>query len=289
MSGEIVKNDYLYHKEFVLSGKNGKPILLDITAKKNVEKPLPVIIFCHGFKSFKDWGTFPLMAQSFAEQGFAFIKFNYSHNGTSLASPTDFVDLESFGNNNFLIELLETKTVIDFVLNDSSILNLDKNKICLAGHSRGGGISMLAGTQHEAVSKIVAWSPIHEFLKYWDEDEIKKWKDEGVMWIENSRTKQPMPLYYQYYENYFQHIDVLHIPNFVKQSTKPILVIHGKNDETLDYHHSEEIKSWNEKFVSLVLMENANHTFGGKHPFQEKKLPELTNKLIQISVNFFTE
>ena len=39
-----------------------------------------LIIFCHGFKGFKDWGPWNLVAEHFAKAGFFFIKFNFSHN-----------------------------------------------------------------------------------------------------------------------------------------------------------------------------------------------------------------
>ena len=45
------------------------------------------------------------MADRFADAGFVFVKFNLSHNGTTIEHPIDFVDLEAFGNNNFAKEL----------------------------------------------------------------------------------------------------------------------------------------------------------------------------------------
>ena len=46
-----------------------------------------------------------------------FVKFNFSHNGTTLESPSDFKDLESFGNNNFSKELYDLiKLYLGFVV-----------------------------------------------------------------------------------------------------------------------------------------------------------------------------
>ena len=56
----------------------------------------PLIIFCHGYKGFKDWGAWNLMAEAFAKIGFCFIKFNFSHNGGTIEQPIDFPDLEAF-------------------------------------------------------------------------------------------------------------------------------------------------------------------------------------------------
>jgi dienelactone hydrolase len=288
MNGEIIKNKMISHKEFVLQGSKGKPILLDITfSNENTLEEKAVIIFCHGFKGFKDWGTFNLIAEWFAQNGFVFAKFNFSHNGTTLSHPTDFMAVEDFGNNNFLFELNETKSVINFMLDyQFAEFKIDKNNISIIGHSRGGGTAILAGAQHHAIKKIIGWAPVHEFLKYWDDEIVEKIKRDKVLWIENARTKQRLPMYYQYWENYGNNLDQLHIPTFVQQLTKHLLVLHGKSDEALDFKHSEEIKSWNFSKVSLELFENMNHTFGGKHPWLENYLPNDTMIILERSLVF---
>ncbi|MEY2829300.1 MAG: hypothetical protein RIQ33_1158 [Bacteroidota bacterium] len=288
MSGETTKSKMIQKKEFVLQGSKGKPVLVDITfSNENLLIQKPVIVFCHGFKGFKDWGTFNLIAEWFAQNDFVFVKFNFSHNGTTLSHPTDFMAVEDFGNNNFLFELNETKSVIDFMIDyQFAEFKIDKNNICIIGHSRGGGTAILAGAQHPAIKKLIAWAPVHEFLKYWDEETLLKIKQDKVLWIENTRTKQRLPMYYQYWENYENNLNQLHIPTFVKQLTKPLLVLHGKADDALDFKHSEEIKSWNRNQVSLELFENMNHTFGGKHPWLENYLPDDTMKILESSLVF---
>ena len=63
----------------VIQGKHQKPILIDYRYLPDGLKK-PIIIFCHGYKGFKDWGAWNLMADAFTEAGFCFIKFNFSHN-----------------------------------------------------------------------------------------------------------------------------------------------------------------------------------------------------------------
>ena len=63
-----------------------------------------MVIFAHGFKGFKDWGAHNLVASHFAENGFRFLKFNFSHNGTTIDRPTEFTDLIGFSDNTFSIE-----------------------------------------------------------------------------------------------------------------------------------------------------------------------------------------
>ena len=94
----------LIQKNIALNGSANRKFLLDVFYLQNGEKK-PVVIFCHGFKGFKDWGHFNLVGERFAEEGCVFVKFNFSHNGTTPEDPLNFTDLKAFGNNNFSKEL----------------------------------------------------------------------------------------------------------------------------------------------------------------------------------------
>ena len=55
----------------VIERVHNKPIIWDAYFKKtNTAKPL--VIFCHGYKGFKDWGAWHLMAKAFSEAHFFF-------------------------------------------------------------------------------------------------------------------------------------------------------------------------------------------------------------------------
>ena len=57
-----------------------RPIVTDLVYDSSI-KLGPLIIFCHGYKGFKDWGAWPLLSEALAASGFVVIKFNFSHNG----------------------------------------------------------------------------------------------------------------------------------------------------------------------------------------------------------------
>ena len=65
------------HQEYHVAGSNSIPMSLDISFPKSA-KALPVVIYAHGINGFKDWGGMDLIAQKFAEAGFAFLKFSIS-------------------------------------------------------------------------------------------------------------------------------------------------------------------------------------------------------------------
>ena len=126
------------HKPFVISSNkpNELPITCDLTSRTKNKK---VIIFCHGFKGFKDWGCWNLVANYFVNNGFNFLKFNFSHNGTTLENTSQISDLNTFSKNNYSIELSDITRVIDFVL--SGKISVKMSNIFIIGHSRGGGIA----------------------------------------------------------------------------------------------------------------------------------------------------
>ena len=100
----------------ISSNRKRYPILIDIFFKPD-NKPKPIIIFCHGFKGFKDWGAFNNMGVYFADNNFVYVKFNFSHNGIKVESLENFTDLDAFGKNNFSIELDDLDNVINWLHN----------------------------------------------------------------------------------------------------------------------------------------------------------------------------
>ena len=63
-------------KNLILTSEGKKPIVYDVCFNQT-QSPKPVIIFCHGYKGFKDWGAWQLVAETFANAGFFFLKFNF--------------------------------------------------------------------------------------------------------------------------------------------------------------------------------------------------------------------
>jgi uncharacterized protein len=271
----------------VVEGKYGKPILTDIFHTPD-SKPKPVVIFSHGFKGFKDWGHFNLVAESFAKAGFVFVKFNFSHNGTTPQQPDEFADLEAFGRNNFQIELDDLGCVINFVLQEKIIAetNLNPNEVFLLGHSRGGGISLLKARDDKRVKKAAVWASVNEFGRFWTTEIMEQWKKDGVLYLPNTRTGQQLPMYYSSYEKMYADKEKYGIETAVKQLQIPILIVHGTNDTTVTYSDAVEMQQWNSN-SKLLTIENGDHVFGGKHPWDNDKLPNDTVKAVEGTIEFF--
>ncbi|NUM30949.1 MAG: alpha/beta hydrolase [Bacteroidetes bacterium] len=281
MEEKLLKN------ELKINGKNGRPITFDINYhKQSIKKP--IIIFSHGFKGFKDWGTFNLMADEFAKNNYFFLKLNFSYNGTSPDNIDELNDFEAFGNNNFEKELNDLDCIIDWLYEKDNIYAdfFDKNEIYMIGHSRGGGISILKTIEDARIKKVSAWATINDFEKYMYLSDIEKWKQTGVSFVENSRTGKQMPLYFQFYENFIQNKDRFNLQKQLYKLDKPLLLVHGTNDKTVDITDAEWIYE-NILHSILIKIEDADHTFNSKHKWNEKNLPEKLKIAIEETIEFF--
>lgn len=273
-------------QDFIIDGKHQKPILIDASYLSD-KVNLPVIIFCHGYKGFKDWGAWNLMANAFAEAGFCFIKFNFSHNGGTIEQPIDFPDLEAFGNNNYTKELDDLESVINWVLENDKIKSVSNiENTSLLGHSRAGGIVSIKAEEDPRIKKIISLAGVSSFGKRTSTTgDLEQWKKDGVKYVLNGRTKQQMPHYYQFYEDYIKNEKRLTIKRAVTHLTIPHLIIHGTNDTSVLLDEAENLHKWNSN-SKLELIDDANHVFGAQHPWKKESLPNHLNQVVKKIILF---
>jgi pimeloyl-ACP methyl ester carboxylesterase len=277
--------------EFLLNcARHSRPFAADARYIADGQ-PKPVVVFVHGFKGFKDWGHFNVLADYFARQGFVFIKLNLSHNGIVPGGTGDLEDMEAFGNNNFSLELDDLGTLLDglYWTREAAIPPTEMNlsRLFLIGHSRGGGLSMLKAAEDPRIRAVAAWAPISDIDQRWSEEVMQRWQQEGVQYIDNTRTGQRMPLYYQLVEDFQANKERLDIPTNVREKLRqPLLILHGDEDETLPVSMAHDLKSWKPD-AELVILPGAGHMFGGKHPWDEDQLPALAQEVADRTITFF--
>ena len=268
---------------FSISGSDNKPMLADLTSDtSNLEAPL--ILFVHGFKGFKDWGTHNLAAEFFAENGFRFLKFNFSHNGTTPEHPTEFADLGAFSDNTFTKEFYDLDRVISYACSGKDF-EAAKN-LFLIGHSRGGGISIIQAEKDERIEKLVTWASIADFSSLWKREQVNEWREKGVIYTFNTRTKQNTPLKVNLLYDLEKHRSEYSITKAAQRLTKPWLIIQGDEDENVTPDQAELLKQQNE-IAELQLIGGANHVFGAFHPFTDAELPEHMKLVCEKSIDFF--
>jgi pimeloyl-ACP methyl ester carboxylesterase len=276
----------IINKNQILKGKHNKPILVD-TFYQQTDQAKPILIFCHGYKGFKDWGAWDLMGKAFAEVGFFFIKFNFSHNGGTIEQPIDFPDLKAFGNNNYTKELDDLETVIDWVFEKTDYQNeLNLNQISLLGHSRAGGIVTIKAVEDKRVTKVITLAGVCDFgSRTATTGDLEQWKKDGVKYVVNGRTKQQMPHYIQFYEDFIQNEERLTIKRAVQNLQIPHLIIHGDKDTSISVEEAKTQHRWNPK-SELVIIENADHVFNTKHPWNKDTMSKELDEVVQKTNNF---
>ncbi|KMQ70699.1 alpha/beta hydrolase family protein [Chryseobacterium koreense] len=269
-------------KNIIIQNAETKSFLAD-AFYPNSETKLPLVIFAHGYKGYKDWGAWNLMAEKFAEAGFFFVKFNFSHNGTTLENPTEFADLEAFGNNNFSKEMSDYDAVLNHFYENPKI---DQSKIAIIGHSRGGGISVIKAFEDERIKALVTLAGVSNFANRFPRSEkLEAWKKSGVMYSENGRTKQQMPHYYQYFEDFKNNENRFNIQFAAQHFRKPFLIIQGTDDLAVNVKEAELLNLWC-KTSELFIIEDSNHTFGAKEPWSGDFLPKDLEKATMKSIDF---
>ncbi|MCF8465467.1 MAG: alpha/beta hydrolase [Flavobacteriales bacterium] len=269
----------------VINGSENRPMLVDLRFDNQLSNQ-PVVIFVHGFKGFKDWGHFPRIGDEFAKAGFAFVSFNFSHNGTTVEQPNEFADLEAFGNNNYHKELFDVECVISGISEGSLFidLNINRNKVLLLGHSRGGGIAVMATSEDERVKGLATWASIGDTKR--TKADFDEWMKEGVIYVPNARTNQQMPMYYQFVEDYFAQEERYDLQKCAERIEVPSLFIHGTNDQTVPADYAKQLHHWTSD-SELLLIDDGDHTFGGKHPFDGSELPVDTVMALKATIAHF--
>ena len=67
---------------------------------------------------------------------------------------------------------------------------------------------------------------------------------------------------------------------------KPLLLLHGDEDETVDISDSEWIYE-HVIHAIMVKVEKGNHSFGASHPWTSENLPESLSFAIEETNEFF--
>ena len=232
-------------------------------------------------------GAWNLMAEAFANAGFFFIKFNFFHNGGTLEQPIDFPDLEAFGKNNYTKELDDLAFVIDWIFKANEYKNeVDLQQVSLIGHSRAGGIVLLKSNEDSRIKKVITLASVCDFGKRTATiSDLDQWKKEGVKYVVNGRTKQNMPHFYQFYENYIQNKERLDIKKATEQLAIPHLLIHGDSDTSVLIDEAENLQQLNPN-ADYKIIKNADHVFNVKHPWKQKDMSKEMEEVVYLCINF---
>lgn len=245
----------------------------------------PCILYIHGFKGFKDWGFVPYIGEKFAENGFCFVCFNFSHNGIG-SEKEMFSEFDKFAENTLSLELSEAKEMIQLCVTSKLFGDFNDKPIGVLGHSRGGGISILATSDNVDVAALTTWASVCTFERY--EKQLKAdWRTKGYTEVPNLRTGQVFKMNTTFLDDIEKNAKTnLNILQQVKNLHKPLLIVHGDRDSSVPFFEAEQLNVYAyPNSTQYYLIANADHTFGATHPFVDTT-PHLEEALTR-TIAFF--
>jgi pimeloyl-ACP methyl ester carboxylesterase len=259
-------------------GSEGRESLYDLCIPENSNDQL--IIFVHGFLGFKDWGAWHLVQDFYTNKGYAFCKFNLSHNGGTAENGIDFPDEFSFGKNTYSMEVDD----IGHLTKKITTYFTEVPKIHLIGHSRGGASALLSANTIGA-STLSLWASISSIAaRFPSNDELKKWEEEGIRYIQNSRTQQKLPQNFSLYTDFIKNKEKLDLEKACKKLEIAVSIFHGEQDNSVAPSEGLLLASWTKSDLSMI--KDTDHVFGSKHPWLESDLPKKLNELCTKTLAF---
>jgi dipeptidyl aminopeptidase/acylaminoacyl peptidase len=274
-----------------IESTEGLPIRYDLYHPSEQDSAaIPLILFLHGFKGFKDWGTFPFICKRLSASGFSVAAVNFSLNGIG-EDPLQFDRLDLFSRETLSQDLDDVGSVLRAVKKgeitaDGAHINAES--VGILGHSRGGQTAVAAAAEYNEIEALVTWSAVSDYNARWSDSMKNDWETEGVTEIKNGRTGQIMPVKKAVYDDARENADRVIALNRVGELNIPALFIHSHDDEAVpaeDARQLYEACSSTEK--ELLWLENTGHTFGGTHPFESDEFPPALQNAFTASRNWF--
>lgn len=246
-----------------------------------------MVVACHGFKGFKDWGFWPELGNRMASAGLVLVTFNFSGSGIG-EDPETFSELDRFEDNTIGKEISDLGWILDaLAARDIPTQGADGRKLGVLGHSRGGGVALVRASRDPRIRSLVTWAAVASFARV-DEAEKAAWKERGYAEVTNQRTGQVFRIGASYLEDLESHAEAYDPSAAARRIQVPTLIIHGTQDEAVPVDEAQQlIRNLDRGRSQQVLIQGAGHTFGAAHPFSGSN-PDL-DRVMDKTVAWFQE
>lgn len=237
---------------------------------------LTPVVVAHGFLGFKDWGFFPYLGRRLSKAGFAAISFNHALSGIE-DNPWKIDDAEGFSRNSTTQELRDWDLVMDALLLGRMPLanRMRLNAVGAVGHSRGGSYAILLSRQVPQIASIVTWGAIRSFDRF-DAETRRRWRHQGFLEVPREEHEAPLRMTAAALEALERNDLRLEVLKAVRESTIPIMFLHGRRDRRVPLPEGERLwQCADPQLCRFHVIENAGHTFQTRHPLTTPSLPLL--------------
>jgi len=212
-----------------------------------------------------EWGFFPHLAELLSSRGFCVLRFNFS--GCGMKPGDELVSgPEAFRAATFTKDLRELRAVIQAV-GHIAPESADSERLGIVGHSRGGGIALLAASIDDSpIQALVTWAAVSKFDRL-PPEVVNQWRSSGEVLIVNGRTGQQLSVGIEVLHDLEAHANELDLEKAARRRSAPWLIVHGREDETVPFAEAELLRSAAASPTELHSIPEADHTLGARHPF----------------------
>jgi dienelactone hydrolase len=248
-------------KAFRLPTRSGDFLHGDVRWTEGPACGSPVVIICHSFMAFKEWGFFPHVAERFARAGLVSVIFNFSFNGV-VGDGTRITDFARFERNTFSRELDDLDALADFLASGGMLpAAADVRRIAILGHSRGGGLAVVHGADDRRVNCVVTWSAIATFDR-WTAHQKANWRTTGHLPLAKDSAVSPLRLGVGLLDDVEENGPRLDIVRAGSRLGKPWLLLHGREDLTVPVREAEALYAASDKrLTELRLLDHVGHLY----------------------------
>ena len=211
---------------------------------KGDQAPYPTICVCHGIPSGNppapgDRG-YPLLAERICQEGLAVFIFNFRGTGSSS------------GNLDMLGWTRDLGAAIDYLC---TLPEIDRSHLSLLGFSGGAAVSVFVASQDKRVSSIVACACPAEFTFFTNIDNASSVIDRFYR-IGAIRDKDFPPSAEEWINGFGQVSPIEYVAGI---APRPLLLVHGSNDETVDVSHAYKLYARAGEPKQIIIVDGAGH------------------------------
>ena len=258
-------------KPLIFKNKRGKQLMGILHLPETQGKPrtrtnsmqgkFPLVMICHGFGSTKSRERLVGLARALEKENIADFRFDFEGCGDSEG------DLKTATIKN---EISDLDSALRKILKQKSI---NKRKVVLMGESLGAVIILLYLVQNKFTAKtLVFWAPAlnqKELISIWNtKSDLRKWKQQGYFIRKDKK----------FGINYLKENEKKDYSPLLSRIQVPILIIHGKKDETVPLGFSKKLAK-DYKNIKLVVLPRADHKF--EDYYSQQKLVENTKNWLK--------
>jgi len=208
------------------------------------QAPYPTVCICHGIPSGRladpSDGGYPALAERICREGLAVLIFNFR--GTGISE----------GNLEMLGWTRDLKAVIDYLY---ALSEVDRSRLSLLGFSGGAAVSVYVAAQDKRVSSVIACACPAEF-------NFMTGADSASSMVEHFRSigairDKDFPVSKEEWLDGFRLLSP--IAYIAEVSPRPLLLVHGSHDETVDVSHARKMYARAGEPKELIIIEGAGH------------------------------